>query len=424
MTKTSTTSKQSAVIIGAGSIGIATAVHLQMEGFDVTVIDRVPPGQGCSFGNAGGVVPSAIMPEFQAGMWTKLPGWLFDPLGPLSIRWRHLPKCLPWMLRAARNTAPKKARAIIENKAALMVRVLSDYDEVMARTGTGDLLNRIDGIRLFDSEEQYHAEEEDRQIKREFGIDQRRISAGELRELEPDIATDFACGTWYDVWYYLDNPATFVARMAEALVRNGGRVLQDDVIKAEHDGTRATRLILSEGGEMTVDRLVVAAGAYSDILARQLGSHTLLEAERGYHLSIPDPGVKVNRCLTWAKRHGAITPIDVGLRLAGTDEFAGCDAEPNWKRADVLWTAFKRVIPNLRPLDDSVSRWMGRRPGTPDSLPVISPSPKLENVWYAFGHGHLGITWGPTTGRLISEMMVGKPSNIDLTPYRIDRFDH
>ncbi len=415
-------SKPQATIIGAGCIGISCAVHLQAEGFDVTVIDRVPPGEGCSFGNAGGVVPSSVLPDFHSGVLRKLPGWLLDPLGPLSIRWRHLPKALPWMLKAARNTMPSVARSIIEGKAALSLRVLSDFDIIMQMTGTANLLNKVDGIRLFDTEEQFASEEGERRIRREFGIDQRKIAAAELRELEPEIAPDFACGTWYDVWYHLTNPATFVARMTETLVRNGGTLVRDDVVSAHHDGNRAVKLVLREAGELGIENLVVAAGAYSDLIARQLGSKVMLEAERGYHLTIPNPGVQINRTLTWAACHGAMTPMDVGLRLAGTDEFAGVDAPPNWNRATILWQTFRRVLPGLRPLDDSVSKWMGRRPGTPDSLPYIGPSAKLTNVWYAFGHGHLGLTWGPTTGRLISELMVGKPSNIALAPYRIDRF--
>ena len=262
-----TSSKPHATVIGAGSIGISCAVQLQSEGYDVTVIDRVPPGQGCSFGNAGGVVPCSVLPEFHAGVLTKLPGWLLDPLGPLHIRWRHLPKALPWMLKAARCVKPSVKRHIIEGKAALSLRVLSDYDDIMSKTGTTEMLNRVDGIRLFDSEEQYRAEDENRKTLREFGFDQKRITPGELRELEPDVATDFALGTWYDVWYHLSNPATFVATMAEAMVRNGGKVLQDDVISAEHDGTRALKLVLREKGELVVDKLVVAAGAYSDLLA-------------------------------------------------------------------------------------------------------------------------------------------------------------
>jgi D-amino-acid dehydrogenase len=409
-------------IIGAGVVGVSTAVFLQTEGYAVTVIDRVAPGDGCSFGNAGGVVPSSVLPDFHSGVITKLPGWLLDPMGPLTIRWRHFSKALPWMLRAARNAVPSVARSIIEGKAALSLRVMSDYEIIMEATGTRDLLNMVDGIRLFDSEEQFQSEAEDRRIRAEFGFKQQRLSIEEVREMEPDIAPDFHCGATYDGWYHLSNPKTFVARMAEQVVRNGGVMLQDEVVRAEHDGARARKLHLRGKGEWPVEALVVTAGAYSDILARQLGSRVLLEAERGYHLTIPEPGVTLGRTITWATRHGAMVPMDVGLRLAGTDEFAGCDAPPDWKRADVLWTAFKRVLPGMRVLDETVSRWMGRRPGTPDSLPVIGPSPKLENVWYGFGHGHLGMTWGPTTGRLISELIVNKPTNVDLAAYRIDRF--
>ncbi len=409
-------------VVGAGIIGVSTAVFLQREGFDVTLIDRVEPGDGCSFGNACGVVPSSLLPDMHSGVLTKLPGWLLDPLGPLTIRWRHFPTALPWMLRAARNTVPSVARAITEGKAALSLRVMSDYESIMSATGTRDLLNMDDAIRLYDSEKQYANEAGDRAIKAEFGFDAKRLSMDEIREMEPDIAPRFTCGSFHGGWYRLSSPKALVARMAEDVVRNGGTVLQDDVVRAEHDGSRATRLVLRAQGEVALDRLVVAAGAYSDLLARQLGSKVLLEAERGYHLTIPDAGVSLGRTVTWATRPGAMTPMDDGLRLAGTDEFAGCDAPPNWKRADILWNIYKHVLPGMRPLDDTVSRWMGRRPGTPDSLPVIGPSPKLHNVWYGFGHGHLGMTWGPTTGRLISEQIAGKPSNLDLAAYRIDRF--
>ena len=409
-------------IVGAGVVGVSTAVFLQKEGLSVTLVDRVPPGDGCSFGNAGGVCPSSLLPDFHSGVISKLPGWLLDPMGPLTIRWRHFPKALPWMLRAARNAVPSVAQSIIAGKAQLAMRVMSDYETIMAATGTRNLLNLEDAIRLYDSAQQYESEADDRRIRAEHGVVQQKLSIGEVRDLEPDVAEHFHCGLTYGGWYYLTNPKTFVSGMAEQVVRNGGTILHDDVLRAEHDGQRATRLVLKDAGELPLDRLVIAAGAYSDILARQLGSRVLLEAERGYHLTIPEPGVKLGRTITWATRHGAITPMDVGLRLAGTDEFAGCDAPANWKRADILWSAFKRILPGMRPVDDTVSRWMGRRPGTPDSLPVIGPSPKLYNVWYGFGHGHLGMTWGPTTGRLLSELIAGKPSNTDLGAYRIDRF--
>jgi D-amino-acid dehydrogenase len=191
-------------------------------------------------------------------------------------------------------------------------------------------------------------------------------------------------------------------------------------IKVE-DG-KSTFITLAGGKNLPIDRLVICAGAYSHLLARQLGDNVLLEAERGYHIMLPDPGVKLSRSITYARTPGAATPMAIGLRLAGTDEFAGLDAAPNYKRADALYHVFKRALPGLRPPDEKATRWMGRRPGTPDSLPVIGPSKHVQNVFYGFGHGHMGLTWGPSTGRMLAELMGGKPTNADLTPFRVERF--
>jgi D-amino-acid dehydrogenase len=171
-----------------------------------------------------------------------------------------------------------------------------------------------------------------------------------------------------------------------------------------------------------VDRLVVCAGAFSRLLCEQLGDRVMLESERGYHIVLPDPGIGLSRSISYARTPGVATPMEMGLRLAGTDEFAGLEADPNYARADALWKIFKQLLPGLREPDGSASRWMGHRPGTPDSLPVIGPSIAVENVHYGFGHGHMGLTWGPTTGRLLADMMSQQTANIDLTPFHIKRF--
>ena len=313
-------------------------------------------------------------------------------------------------------------RRITAGRAALGLRAVSDFDTLLQAAGAGDLLVKRDSLRLYDSEAQFRAEEPERLVKREHGYEMKRLSPGEIAEIEPDLARDFACGAFHGGWYYVRNPKTVVVSIAEYLVRHGGEILQDEVVKVTQDGARAGSLTLKAGGERKLDRLVICAGAYSNFFAREFGDKVLLEAERGYHLVIPDPGITLGRSLTYVKTPMAMTPMDVGLRLAGTDEFAGLEAEPNWKRADVLWPFAKRCLPKLREIDNTVSRWMGRRPGTPDSLPVIGPSRKLSNVWYGFGHGHMGLTWGPTTGRLLSEMLSGVAGNTDLSAFRVDRF--
>ncbi len=409
-------------VIGAGIIGISAAAFLQRAGHKVTVIDRVAPGDGCSFGNAGGVAFAEIMPTIHPRILLKIPGWLLDPLGPLTIRWSYLPKALPWFLAAGRNALPDRVRRITAGRAALGLRAVSDFDTLLGAAGAGDLLVKKDSLRLYDTEAQYQAEESNRRIKREHGYEMKKLSAGEIVEIEPDLAPDFACGSFHGGWYYVRNPRSVVAGIAEHFVRNGGEIVLDDVVDVGRAGSRAECLTLKAGGVRKLDRLVICAGAYSNFFARRFGDKVLLEAERGYHLVLPDPGITLGRSFSYVATPMAITPMDVGLRLAGTDEFAGLDAEPNWKRADALWPVAKRCLPKLRAIDENVSRWMGRRPGTPDGLPVIGPSRKLGNVWYGFGHSHMGLTWGPTTGRLLSEMLSGAPGNTDLTAFRVDRF--
>jgi D-amino-acid dehydrogenase len=415
-------SQPHATIIGAGIVGVSTAAFLQKAGFRVTVIDRLPPGEGCSFGNAGGVAFAEIMPTIHPRILLKIPGWLMDPLGPLTIRWSYLPKALPWFLAAGRNAMPSRIKAITEARANLALRVVADFETLLKDAGSHELLKYEDTLRLYDNGRQFASEANERSIKKSFGYEMKRLSGDECRELEPALSPHIHCGVFHGGWYFITNPERMVKSIAANVVRNGGEIIADDVVRIEQEASKAKSLVLKSGKQITLDRLVICAGAYSHFLAGQLGEKVLLEAERGYHIVLPNSGVKLSRSLTYARTPGAATPMEMGLRLAGTDEFAGLEAEPNWARADALWKIFKGLLPKLKEPDSTTTRWMGRRPGTPDSLPVIGPSKTTSNVWYGFGHSHMGLTWGPSTGRLISELMTGSKSNIDLSPFRVDRF--
>ncbi len=411
-----------ATIIGAGIIGISTAAFLQRAGYRVTVVDRLPPGEGCSFGNAGGLAYAEIMPTIHTRVYRKIPGWLLDPLGPLTIRWSYLPKALPWFMAAARNGLPDRVKSITAARAELGLRVISDFETLLKDVGHHDLMVYRETLRLFDNAAQFESEADERAIKKAHGFECQTFSGYEAREMEAAISPHVTHGAFHGGWYFVRNPERVVKSIAEQVVRNGGEIMNDDVARIDRDGHTAQALHLKSGKTMVLDKLVICAGAYSHLLSQQLGEKVLLEAERGYHMVLPNSGVKLSRSLTYARTPGAATPMDMGLRLAGTDEFAGLDAPPNWARADALWKIFKGLLPGLQEPDAATTRWMGRRPGTPDSLPVIGPSKTTSNVWYGFGHGHMGLTWGPSTGRHIAEMMTGIRSNINLAPFRVDRF--
>ncbi|MGB7205432.1 MAG: FAD-binding oxidoreductase [Anderseniella sp.] len=413
--------KKHVTIIGAGIIGMSSAIFLQRAGFAVTIIDKVPPGEGASFGNAGGVVVSSIMPTVHPRMLLKIPGWLLDPKGPITVRLRHLPKALPWLMALGRNAMPDRVRKISAARAQLGLRALEDHKSVLAHAGASNLLALDDGLNIYGTEKDYRDNAHWRAIREEYGYKGEELSGNEAREIEPDLTQEIYKAEFWDGWHRITNPHTMVVRLAEQVMRDGGRILFDEVVRIDHDGKRATTVHLKTAGQQTIENLCICAGAWSHELAAMLGSRVLLEAERGYHILMQNPGIKLSRAITHAAQPGAVTPHEGGIKLAGSDEIAGNDAAPDWRRAYQLHVYGKRLFPGLRDLDGTESKWMGRRPGTPDSLPVISPSPKLANVWYGFGHGHLGLSWGPTTGRLLAEMIATQPQNSDLSAFKIDR---
>jgi D-amino-acid dehydrogenase len=409
-------------IIGAGIIGVSTAAFLQRAGHAVTIIDRLAPGEGCSFGNAGGVAFAEIMPTIHQNTLLKIPGWLLDPLGPLTIRWSHLPKAMPWFLAAARNALPEQVREITAARAALGLRAVADFETLLRDAEAMDLMVRRETLRVFDNNSQFERETSEREIKAAHGFPCETFSGDQAREMEPALSPHITHAAYHGGWYFITNPGRLVKSIATALAAAGGSFIADDVRQIEASENRATSLQLASGRRLPIDKLVICAGAYSHLLCRQIGDQVLLESERGYHMVLPSSGINLSRSISYARTPGVATPMEMGLRLAGTDEFAGLDAPPNYARADALWRIFKLILPALREPDGQTTRWMGHRPGTPDSLPIIGPSPRVTNVFYGFGHGHMGLTWAPTTGRLISELVTGIIGNMDLAPYGIVRF--
>ena len=408
------------VVIGAGIVGMSCACQLQREGFKLSVIDRLAPGEATSYGNAGGVGTGEIVPLAVPGLLREVPGWLLDPLGPLAVRWRYLPKALPWLLRFLKAGSEARVREIAGALAALAHGARASFEQSLAAAGISDLLAHEDCLYLYDDERQLAAERLHWDLRRAHGIPFERVPGQALPELEPELARDFAFGIRMPGWYHVTNPFRVVTGLAEHFVRGGGRLRRGEVVGIETRDRRALALRLEGGGVQAFDQLVIAAGAWSHLLARQLGDAVPLESHRGYHVTLPDAGVRPRRLVLYAAEHFVVTPMEMGLRVAGTVEIAGLEAPPNYARAHVLVRKAKRIYPALN--DAGGQAWMGHRPATPNSLPVIGRAPGFANVSYAFGHGHLGLTFGPITGQLIAELAAGKPATVDLHPYRVDRF--
>jgi D-amino-acid dehydrogenase len=410
---------ESVVVIGAGIVGIATAYHLVREGAAVTIVDRAPEGDKASFGNAGAIAVTEIVPASVPGLAWQVPRWLLDPLGPLAVRPAHVLKLVPWLWRFFQAGTPKEVSRIASALAALNNRVYEDLRPMLAETGLSGELNERGALTVYESEQGFRRDAEEWALKRDHGIAIENLTGEGARDMEPALGAIVHRAVFTPQWSHINDPKRLVDSLREWLRIRGVRFVTGDVIDISDPGG-VPQIDLAGGRCITADKVVVAAGAWSGELAKRLGDPVLLESERGYNTTLPDPGVTVSREVIFAERKFVATPLSCGLRIGGAAEFGGLDAEPNFKRSQALVTLATRYLPRLKL--DGGTNWAGHRPATPDSLPVIGASPRHPKVFYAFGHGHLGLTQAATTGRLISNLIRGVPTPIDLSPYAIGRF--
>lgn len=408
------------VVIGGGVVGISCALELLDDGHQVTVLEPGPVGEGASWASCGSIAVSEVIPLSKPGIMMKAPGWLLDPLGPLTLRASSALGVLPWFLRFAANARPARIRQISEEIAALTLPALADLQALLGRYGLSDLLRNTPVMELYDSAEELAHERSYHNMRRALGFQIDEISGAEAREMEPSIAGDFACATVFRDWRSVVDTRRFVTELHRVFTERGGSVKRLRATGFLRGGNGAGGVRTDGGETVTGDQYVLAAGAWSRDLARDLGVSVRMEGVIGYQTSLTAPGVDVTHAMVYAKGGFGITPYESGLAVAGSIEFAGLNARPNWKRAEILVEKARRVLPGLQ--TDAGERRIGRRPLTPDTKPVIGTAPGVPNVILATGHGQLGLTLCATTGRLVRSLASGRQPNINLSPYRADRF--
>jgi glycine/D-amino acid oxidase-like deaminating enzyme len=406
-------------IIGAGIVGIATACYLRRDGDDVTVVTMHPPGEYCSFGNAGMLNPSGCVPQALPGVLAKVPGYLIDPVGPLVARWSHLPRAIPWMLRFIANANARQVEHASVALHSLIEDTLNAYDVLVRHAGCADLIRRSSFLVAYESERSFRDDALVWKLRRERGVRTEGLDAAGIRRLVPQLAPIYARGVNVLEQGFVTNPERLVKALAVQFQKDGGTILQRQAhdIEVNENGAQA---LVTDGGRVPVETLVVCAGVHSGEITAMLGEPVPIEAERGYHVTYSDPALQLPIPVNVSDAKVFVTPMEMGVRVAGQAEFAGIYAEPDYTRADVLEKHMRRMFPQVNTADST--RWMGRRPAMPDSLPVIGPSAKHRNVYYAFGHGHLGLCAGAPTGRLVVDLISGRKPAIDLSPFRVNRF--
>lgn len=406
-------------VVGTGIVGVCSAAWLQRDGHRVTFVDPRPPGEACSFGNAGSLSPSACLPVGMPGMWKKVPGWLTDPLGPLTVRWSYLPAALPWLLRFLRHGSPAEVTRIATALRGLLAPIFESYGPLLERAGVQDLVRRSGCLYVYSSRDTARQWQWGMDLRRSLGVDLRDVGEEELAALEPDLKGKFRFGLLAPENGSTIDPSALVKAIHARCVVDGAASVLNAVSGFAMEGKRITGV--KTGGEtIPCDAVVVAAGAWSRPLAAQLGADVPLETQRGYHVTVKSSNLGLRHTVMAVEHNLMINPMRMGLRLAGTVEFAGLEAPPRYERARALLEKGRELFPHLDA--SATSEWMGHRPCLPDSLPVIGRAPGADNAWLAFGHGHVGMCAGATTGREIANLMAGRSPQVDLSAFAADRF--
>ncbi|WP_039017382.1 NAD(P)/FAD-dependent oxidoreductase [Halocynthiibacter namhaensis] len=407
------------IVIGAGIIGISTALELTRAGHRVRVFDRDGIAMGASLGNAGAFAFTDIVPLATPGIMRKAPKWLLDPLGPLSIPPRYALKIAPWMLRFWRASWQDRYAHSVKAQSTLMDLARSALERQIKATDGEDLIKRQGQLQLFEGETEFRASLPGWDLRRDHGIRFDLLQSPEaIAEIQPGIDARFTHAGFTPDWINTVDPKTWTEHLAQAFLALGGTIERSDVQAITPHENHIC--VSHSNGTETAEKVIVAAGAWSHHLAKTLGDHIPLETERGYNTTLPAGAFDIRTHLTFGGHGFVVSGINDGVRVGGAAEMGGLNLPPNYKRSDILLQKAASFLPGLNAKGGT--QWMGFRPSTPDSLPVIGASPHAANVIYAFGHGHLGLTQSAATAEIVTALVQNTPSPIATDAYRPERF--
>ena len=405
-------------IVGAGIQGISNALFLQKKGFSVTIFDRDEPGSpAASYGNAGHFSPYASVPINRPDVLTDVPAMLLSSTGPLALKWNYVPKMIPWFLQFIRNCTTKRMMHTAKNMHQILDLALPAYDELFDEIELGGLVEKK-GILYIWNDQSLKSRELEIKVRNELGVDQQIVTPKEIHDLEPNIKPIYHGGVYYQYGRHARNPKKILLKLHDLFLKKGGKFLKMNIKDINFDDEKP--VIKSETQSFLFDKIVIACGSFSKKLTDNLDEKIPLDTERGYHVHFKDCDHLLSRPVIFQNRGFGITPMEQGLRVVGTVEFGGLDNPLSKSRVKNLIDNAKYMMGDLPEHEDE---WLGFRPTLPDYLPVIGPSKKHKNVFYCFGHHHLGWTLGPISGKIISGMIAEENTNLDLKPYSSLRFN-
>lgn len=407
-------------VVGAGIVGLATALKLRRDGYRVTVYDPYEPGSQTSSGNAAIIMTSQALPYADPAIWRKLPSLMNKKDGPLVIRKSHLPKMVPWMWSFSKSNGRKQREKSGEALAPMTSSAFDRWTELVGSHDASRHFRQSGLLYVFKTRKAFRAAKNEAEIRHRFGVSYEVIEAEELRQMEPELSDGLAGGILYPDAAQCFDPRK-LSDAVSGMFRTSGGEVRKLAVRQIRPVDRSRVEVLTEDGGSEYNDVILAAGISSPALLKPLGVKPKLASERGYHLMLREPEISLSRPIVDGQARFAITPLEGGIRLAGTSEFAHPDAEPDWDRADRLFDQTRDILPNING-EDTASRWCAPRDSTPDGLPCVGRLKKHRNILCAFGHGHMGLTLAAVTAQLVSDQLGKREPSVAIEPLSPDRF--
>ncbi len=407
------------IVIGAGVIGLSTAIAAQARGLKVMVVDREGPAAGASAGNAGAFAFTDILPLASPGILKKAPKWLLDPLGPLSVPPAYALKIAPWMFRFWRACQPSRVAHSTAAQTSLMDLSKAELEPFLAATETLSMLRKEGNLQVYESEAEFRGSLPGWEVRRNHGIEFQHLKADEMAAIQPGLASRFILGTFTPGWYSIADPKLYTLALATHFRSRGG-IIETSKISSLRALPVGAEVVAADGKLRQAGKVVLAAGAFSHRIAKTLGEHIPLETERGYNTTLPADAFDLRTQITFGGHGFVVSRLSTGIRVGGAVELGGLALPPNFRRSEAMLQKARTFLTGLRP--EGGVQWMGFRPSLPDSLPAIGSAKATPDVIYAFGHGHLGLTQSAGTARIVADLLTRQAPAIDLTPFSPQRF--
>jgi len=408
-------------IIGSGIQGVCTGLQLIKKGIPVTIFDRhdplSPEFKPASYGNAGHFSPYAVLQFNRPDVLYDVPKMLVSSFGPLALKWSYVPKMFNWFFHYFKNCNQKSMMHTAKNMHQILSLSNNAYEEIFQEIDTTGLVEKK-GIIYIWTNKNLKSRKLEIKVRNELGIEQKLLSQKEVLELEPNLQPVFDAGVIYESAMHARDPHAIIKKIFKLFLNKGGKFIQTNIEKIKQNSFNET-VIISDREEYKFEKIVIASGAFSKKLTDQLGENIPLDTERGYHVHFKNKDQLIKRPVIFLDRGFGMTPMNQGLRAVGTVELGGLDNPPSKKRLEYITNCAKELLPQLGQHEDE---WLGFRPTLPDFLPIMGPSLKNKNIIYAFGHHHLGWTLGAVTGKIVSGIVAGEKTNLDLSPYSSKRF--